>query len=94
MALKVNFEIAFGGKTVATDIAFVGTFTSMRSDMNLQSRVGSKYLATEFAPVLKVRIIFGKALRVGEICQAVLKQTMRGIVQDALCLLLQQFKGV
>ena len=62
--------------------------------MNLKCRVRAKHLSAELAPVLEVRIVFMHTFVVAQVGQAVLQKTVAGIVQDALRLLLQQFKGV
>ena len=62
--------------------------------MNLKCRVGAKHLSAELASVLKVGVIFMHTFVVAQVGQAVLQEAMAGIVQNALCLLLQQLKGI
>ena len=57
MSLKVNFQIALGGKTTAADIALEGTFTGVRAYVYLQSGIRAKDLATVATTMLEERFI-------------------------------------
>ena len=51
MSLKMNLEVAFCCKTVATNVALERTFTSMRPDVDLQRRVAAENFPTISTPV-------------------------------------------
>lgn len=57
MALEVDLQVSFSRETIATDVAFEWSLSSMRSDVNLEGAVTSKYLMTESAFVTEERII-------------------------------------
>lgn len=57
VTLKMNLEISFRCESVATDITFKGSLSSVGPDMNLESRVAAKHLAAVSAAVLVIRIL-------------------------------------
>ena len=64
VSLEVDFEIAFCCESIATYIAFEGTFARMGPDVDLQSRVTAEHFAAELTPVPIHRVllsIFGFA---------------------------------
>lgn len=56
MSLEVNLEISFCCKPIATYVALKGSLSSVGSNVNLESRVTSKYLTAVPAPMLIIRI--------------------------------------
>ena len=92
VSLEVNLEIAFGSEPIATDIALVGSLSSMGSYMDLQGGIGTKNFATIATSVLEKGLAFLVELGVladTEIGQVVGQQTLTSTVQDPLGSLLQ-----
>ena len=58
VSLEVNLEIAFGSEPIATDIALVGSLSSMGSYMDLQSGIGTENFATIATSVLEKGLAF------------------------------------
>ena len=58
VSLEMNLEIAFGREPIATNIALVGSLSSMGSYMDLQGGIGTENFATIATSVLEKGLAF------------------------------------
>lgn len=83
MPLEVDFEVALGGKAVATYVTLEGPLTSMRAQVDLQGAVTTKHLGTEATLMLEERVLRAwfcvKHRHVGGLSLAMLHQSREGV---------------
>lgn len=53
----MDFEIAFGGEAAAAHVASERPFARVRSDVNLQSGIGTEHLAAVSTAMLEKRFV-------------------------------------
>lgn len=60
MSLEMHFQIAFGGETIATNVALVGPLPGVGTEVNLQSAVVAKDFAAKLALVFEEGLLLAR----------------------------------